>query len=179
MGTKLRLAAAFVAVIAATTYCCANADEKQTKSELEESHKSTIDKAVKEMSAGKGLASKKVPHGGANTYGKVLDLRPSGDVPSGDVTIEMDTELYAGQNSPNSVLFVEYLFVIDLSNNQLILKVADSILLSPGTGICGVPSARLNNLHPGEYRIVGRITTRNSDGSETIRDEKTTKFRVS
>jgi hypothetical protein len=178
MSAKFQWIVAFAVAIAAVGYCQSKAEENRGRSELSDEHKSLIDKVVKEMQAGKKLTDKKVTHGGADTHGKILDLQPSGDVSSGDVTIEMETDLYAGQNSHRDVLFIQYVFVIDLSNGQLILKGADSILLEPGTGVCGLVQRQLNNLHSGEYRLIGRVSTRNSDGSETIRDEKTTTFRV-
>jgi hypothetical protein len=150
-----------------------NAAEKSSKFD------SIIEKAIKELHSISKLSIEKTPKSYTATTAKIVDLSPcNASVPEGNVTIEMSTELYASSNASNNVLFIQYLFCVNQSSGQLVLKQADSILLDPGSGVCGLPSAQLNNLPSATYLIVGRITTRNPDGTETIQDEKSCEFRV-
>jgi len=90
----------------------------------------------------------------------------------------MATELGAATSESQSRLFIQYLFCLDRSTGKLILKQAHSMLINPGVAVCGIENALLDDLKRGSYELYGRITIRNPDGSETIKDEKSCVFEV-
>ena len=168
-----------ILIIALATSAIFGSYLRSNGAEKDDKYASTIEKAIKDLKSAKKLSLKDISKKYTSTTGKILDLSPcNASVPGGNVMIEMTTELYASSSESKSILFIEYLFCVNKSTGQLILKQADSILLAPGTGVCGLPCAELNNLDSGNYLIIGQVNTRNPDDSETVQDRKTCEFSI-
>lgn len=160
--------------------CLFSAQARIQAAEKDATFNAAIEGAIKELRQGSKLSRKETPKGCTETTGKIISLSPCRvSVTSGNVTIEMATDLCAGSNASHDVLFIQYLMCFDETNGRMISKNANSVLLKPGTAVCGTITAHLSDLHAGPYRLYGRVSTRNdSDDSETIQDQKSCEFRV-
>ena len=172
MQRLIHSALVFASVLAFTT--------ENAHGQAKQPQKSEVDKAVQQLATKHKFDEECARAPATGVDGRIISLSPCSPPPvaAGSVQVEMVTELAVGSSEPQSRLLVQYLFCTDLANGKLILKQAHSLLLRPGTSVCGVEDAILDDLKPGSYELYGRVTVRNSDGSETIKAEKQCKFDV-
>lgn len=157
-----------------------NAGKPATPQKLDKDVENVLKQLAKERQqrqAAKQLQEKEPAIRPSRLFAKIYELHPCGVTVIGDpVNIEVSGEMAVGADQPRPRLFIVYMVLRNTKTGEFVLKKADSILISPGSGVCFLPEEPLYNLKPGAYELTARVNSANLDGSETVHDTKRCRF---
>ncbi|MGD9126911.1 MAG: hypothetical protein PVH19_05980, partial [Planctomycetia bacterium] len=174
------LAALFVAITAHSTAISAQEHGKKHKSPaLEKEVKAALDELAKDATKRNSMRKleKKMATPAKGVEGKISGLQPCRVCTlENPVNIEVIGEAFVSAQEPRPRLFVLYILLRSVKSGEWFLRNADSMLISPGSGVCFIPNEKVYNLPPDDYQLVAQLRSANADGSETIHDTKVCRF---